>query len=65
MLGVCGTEIPWLYDMSQQSGKKGHMINYVHMGQIGINVRFLANPQEQNTLYLFISGIVIHKSVPF
>jgi len=38
MLGVYGTEIPWLYNMSQQSGKKGHKISYVHMGHIGINV---------------------------
>ena len=64
MVGVYGTEIPWLCDMSQQSGKKGRKVNYVHLGHIDINVRFLANLQEQNTLYLFISGIEIHKSVP-
>jgi hypothetical protein len=33
------------------------------MGHIGINVRFLANLQKQTTLYLFISGIEINKSV--
>jgi hypothetical protein len=34
------------------------------MGHIGINVQLFANLQKQTTLYLFISGTEIHKSVP-